>query len=577
MLLYLFTFLAGIVTVLSPCVLPVLPAILSAGIGKGRYRPLGIIIGLIASFAFFTLTLTYLVHLLGISANGLRYIAIVIIALFGVVMLFPYLGNKFAQVTSSIGNLGANIQSHATAKKTGFGSGLLLGAALGLVWTPCAGPILAVVTTLVATQHVTFQIVLLTLAYSLGSGIPLLLIAYGGNKALTAIPSLARHSEGIKKFFGLLMILTAVGLFLNLEVYLQQLAIKYLPLVQIENNAQVQQELNKLRPPSPFSEQRLTALQKEQGGGLPRIGPAPELVGIVKWINSEPLTLAQLRGKIVLLDFWTYSCINCIRTFPYLINWNEKYKDRGLVIIGVHTPEFEFEKDPKNVKKAVERFHILYPVALDNQYKTWQAYNNLYWPAHYLIDQEGIVRQVHFGEGGYLETENAIRNLLGMTAMEEKEPTKISSRPITQETYLGTSRAKNYTHSLHLKPNETVFYDYTPPLQNGQVGLRGKWFVSTQKITSQSDTSTLDLNFIATRVYLVMEADSPHQVSVFLDGAPLPKKYYTDDMDRQGNLLVHEARKYDVINLKGEYGHHLLTLHVPTGVSAYAFTFGDEP
>lgn len=575
--LYFFTFLAGIVTVLSPCVLPVLPAILSAGIGKGRYRPLGVIIGLVLSFTFFTLSFTFLVHLLGISANVLRYIAIIIIGLFGIVMLFPYLSDCFALITASFGNLGSSIQSQTKGKSNGFISGLLLGSALGLVWTPCAGPILATVTTLVATQQVTLQIILLTLTYSLGTGIPLFLIAYGGSQALTKFPFLARHTEKIRKIFGILMILTSIGLAFNFEVALQQFTVKYIPTFQIENNTAIQEELNKLRPSSPFSKQKIENLKKEQGKDLPKIALAPEIVGITGWINSNPLKIAQLQGKVVLIDFWTYSCINCIRTFPYLKNWYETYKDKGLVIIGIHTPEFEFEKEADNVKKATERFHILYPVALDNNYKTWQAFSNSYWPAHYLIDQEGIVRQVHFGEGSYVETENAIRILLGMSPIERKEEQQVKSRPTTPETYLGISRADHYQRGLSIKPEETAFYAYPSPLQDDHVGLKGKWFVDKQKVTSKSNTSSLDLNFIATRVYLVMDSENPQPVSVFLDDAPLPSKYYTADMDDKGHILVHKPRKYDVLNLKGSYGRHKVSLISPEGVSAYAFTFGDEP
>ncbi len=574
--LYFFTFLAGIATVLSPCVLPVLPAILSAGIGRGRYRAFGVIIGLMLSFAFFTLALTFLVHLLGISANLLRYLAIIIIGLFGVVMLFPYLSNRFALITSSIGNFGANLQSQDKGTSNGFLSGLLLGGALGLVWTPCAGPILAAVTTLVATQQVTLQVILLTLTYSLGTGIPLFLIAYGGNQALTKFPSLAKHTEEIKKFFGLLMILTAVGLAFNFEVALQQFAIKYIPTLQIENNTTVQNELNKLRPKSIFSENKLENLKTEQGSDLPKIAPAPELAGITTWINSNPLTIDQLKGKVVLIDFWTYSCINCIRTLPYLKQWYDTYKDKGLVIIGVHTPEFEFEKDAGNVKKATERFQILYPVALDNNYKTWQAYSNSYWPAHYLIDKQGIVRQVHFGEGQYMETENAIRNLLGMPPLKSEEKI-VQKRPTTPETYLGSSRAAHYQPGLSIKRDKIDYYSYTPPLQEDRVGLKGDWLVNPQNITSKNNESSLELNFIASRVYLVMDSKTAQSVAVFLDDAPLPSKYYTADMDDKGHILVHEPRKYDVLNLKEDYGRHKVSLITPEGVSAYAFTFGDEP
>lgn len=577
MVLYFFTFLAGIATVLSPCVLPLLPAILSAGAAKGRLRPLGIILGLIVSFAFFTLSLTYLVHLLGISANVLRYTAIAIIALFGIVMLFPYLSYRFASATGAIGSLGSDIQSHASAKKSGFWSGLLLGAALGLVWTPCAGPILAVVTTVVATQNVTWQIVLLTLTYSLGSALPLFLIAYGGQKALTAVPFLAKRSEAIKKVFGLLMLLTAAALYFNGEVYLQQVAIKYVPTIQIENSPQVRQELEKLRPPSPFSSPKVVALSQKEKGSLPKIAPAPEITGIDRWINSDPLTIAQLKGKVVLIDFWTYSCINCIRTFSYLEEWYEKYKDKGLVIIGVHTPEFEFEKDASNVKKATERFGIAYPVALDNGYKTWQAYSNQYWPAHYLIDQEGIVRQFHFGEGGYLETENGIRQLLGLAPMEKKMlEEKVFPRQLTAETYLGAAKAKSYQLDSPLKSGATISYHYTPPLRADHVALTGPWLVNEENAKSEGSDSTLELNFLATNVYLVMDSAKPEKVKVLLDGAPLPKMYFTKDINDSGEIIVSEPRKYDVLNLKEEYGRHRLLLKFPAGVKAYAFTFGDE-
>lgn len=580
LLLLIFSLLAGIATVLSPCILPVLPAILSASASGGRGRPLGVILGLMISFVFFTLALTTLVQSFGLSANVLRYTAIAVIGFFGLVLLLPVLSDKFAMLTNSLANFGAELQVRSHNQRSGFMSGMIIGFALGLVWTPCAGPILAAITTLVATQQVSWEIVLLTLSYSLGAGLPLLIIAYGGQRALS-FPSLAKHTERMRQIFGALMILTAVALVFNWDVAFQQSILDYFPSIQVEKNGWVQKELQQLRGPSPFTikpQEKGKGQIRVEGEELPHIAPAPPLTGITNWINSSPLTIDELKGKVVLIDFWTYSCINCIRTFPYLRQWYDAYKDKNFVIIGVHTPEFEFEKDENNVKKAVKRFHITYPVAMDNHYGTWQAFYNAYWPAHYLIDQNGIVREVHFGEGGYLETENAIRSLLDLPLLtkekEEKIPAYISE--MTPETYLGYQRAKAYSPKIHIVRNKNALYDYQGTLHANEVALRGDWIVEAEYITSQSDDAQLSLNFSANRVYLVLDGSSSLPITVDLDGQPLSSSYWTADMDAKGRIIVKDARKYDVIDLKGQNGRHLLTLHIPKGIQAYAFTFGME-
>lgn len=580
-ILLIFAFLAGIVTVLSPCVLPVLPALLSAGGGKGRLRPIGIIIGLLCSFMFFTLTLTTLVRFTGISPDFLRYLAIAMIACFGLMMIFPALGEKFAEATSGFANLGQSVQTKSKEIRSGFWSGFILGIALGLVWTPCAGPILATITTVVATSTVTTEIFLITLAYCLGTAIPMFLIIYGGQKALNSSRWLSAYSEWIRKGFGVLMILTALAIALHFEVKIQQFTLEYFPFLNIEDNSLVKAELDKLKSASDVNSNKSFILPPEtsiakENEILPKLAAVPELVGITGWVNSNPFTLDQLRGKVVLIDFWTYSCINCIRTFPYLKDWYANYKDKGLVIVGVHTPEFEFEKNPANVKDAAERFGLLYPIAIDSNFKTWLNFNNHYWPAHYLVDQTGIVRSFHFGEGAYVQTENDIRNLLGLPPLAKAEPAA-SIRPLTPETYLGFERGDRYVSEITIHKNEVFDYKYTEKLNDDKVGLKGNWLVSSEKISSMGDLSTLDLNFLATRVYLVMDADKQQTVSVNLDGKPLEKEYYTSDMNSEGKILVKEPRKYDVIDLKGQYGRHKLTLQAPKGVSMYAFTFGDEP
>lgn len=556
LILLLFSFLAGVATVLSPCVLPVLPALLSAGGGKGVFRPWGIVCGVIFSFTFFTLSLTALVHWTGISPDFLRYLAIALIAGFGLILIFPALSDKFAALFSGVADIGQAVQAQSKWFGSGFWSGFVLGIALGLVWTPCAGPILASITALVATRAVTWEAFWITLAYSIGAALPMLLIIYGGQKLVRVTP----YGEWIRKGFGVLMIIAAFAIALHYDVKFQQFALQYIPLIDIENNTLVINELQKLGGKrSKFS---------GDTSSLPKLEAVPELVGITDWVNTGPITFDQLRGKVILVDFWTYSCINCIRTFPYLKEWYAKYKDKGLVIVGVHTPEFEFEKNPKNVQEAVKRFGILYPVAMDNNYKTWQNFENLYWPAHYLVDKTGIVRSFHFGEGAYMETENQIRTLLGLAPIAGEEK-PVLHRPLTPETYLGYERGERYVNKLKLDEKADYSFDQLP---NDMVGLKGEWLITNEKNTAEGAMSELDLNFIAEHVYLVMEADKPQLVEVLLDGKPLEKKYYTPDMNEKGQIIVKEPRKYDVVDLN--YGRHKVQLKVPKGVSVYAFTFG---
>lgn len=537
LLLLGFSFLAGIFTAFSPCILPVLPAILSAGVAGGRLRPLGMIVGLICSFTFFTLTLSAIVQATGLSPLVLRYIAIALIIFFGLVMIFPGLSNWFAKITGPIASLGQKIQG--TKVRQGFWGGVVFGIALGLLWTPCAGPILGSIITLVATKGVNFTAVVMTLCYSIGAGIPMLLYAYGSAKILQSSQFLSRYLERIRQFFGVLMLLFAAILVFNWDMLISE-KLSSIPNLVSEKNINEEKEM-------------------EEPVSLPHMRRAPEITGITAWINSPPLTLTELRGKVVLIDFWTYSCINCIRTLPYVEKWYQKYKDEGLVIIGVHTPEFEFEKNEDNVKKAVEHFGITYPVAMDNDYATWKAYNNHYWPAHYLIDKDGIIRMTHFGEGHYAETENAIRELLGKAPEEIKEA-KALNRQLTAETYLGYYRAQKY--SMMIKPNVVFDYNYQGSLNIHRVGLKGPWDVEREYIVASGDNSYLDLNCLAAKVYLVLGGSSATPLEITLDGKPY------------GTLYIDGDKKYDIVNTS--YGMHQISLKVPKGIKAYVFTFGGE-
>ncbi|HEY2810831.1 MAG TPA: cytochrome c biogenesis protein DipZ [Rhabdochlamydiaceae bacterium] len=535
-----FSFLAGIFTALSPCILPVLPAILAVGVAEGRLRPLGAIVGLAFSFSFFTLALTWVVHTTGISPSFLRYIAIALIFFFGLVLIFPQLSNWFAKLSAPIADLGQKIQGNKP--RQGFWGGVVFGIALGLLWTPCAGPILGAITTLAATRMITLTVILMTLSYSIGTAIPMLLFAYGSAKLIRASRFLSRHAERVRQFFGFLMLLFAILLFFNAEMFINKSLARLFPGLFLEKYLPLENALEQVTEQENLSDK----------------GPAPEIAGIKQWINSSPLTLAELRGKVVLIDFWTYSCINCIRTLPYLKNWYRDYKDYGFVIIGVHTPEFAFEKEYSNVKKAVAEFGIEYPVALDNDYQTWNAYHNRYWPAHYLIDQNGVIRMVHFGEGAYSETENAIRELVGMPAIAMPQEPQ-ATQPTTPETYLGLARGNSYTSPLH--PGDAVDYQMGKA-GSDQVALKGPWSAEEEYIASQSDHSYLEFNFLATQVYLVLAGSSSIPLEIYLDGA-----YY-------GDILANGDKKYNIAS--ASYQRHYLSLKVPKGIRAYAFTFGSN-
>ncbi|HSW90088.1 MAG TPA: cytochrome c biogenesis protein DipZ [Patescibacteria group bacterium] len=558
LLLILFSFLAGLATALSPCVLPVLPAILSAGLSGSKKHSLAIIIGLVVSFSFFTLFLTTIVKLLGIDPNILRFVSIAIIAVFGLILIFPKFSDWFARFTYGIGNIGSSVDTE---------SGLLLGAALGLVWTPCAGPILASVSTLALTSSVNSSAVILVIFYSLGVALPLVGLLFGGQKLLSSVRGLNPFAEKIRKVFGVLMVLTAIALVFNFDRTIQVFTARYLPFFQVDTNSSVTKELSRLKNTAQiFSNQ--TGLSQT----LPVLGPAPELTGITGWVNTDPITLQSLRGKVVLIDFWTYSCINCIRTLPHLISWYDTYKDKGFVIIGVHSPEFEFEKEHGNVVTAAKQLGVTYPIAQDNNLATWTAYQNQYWPAHYLLDKSGNVRYVHFGEGEYDKTEQAIQTLLkeaGATDFPTVSPDTshqplVTLNPETPETYLGYTRGNSYTDSeTPIVKDAVQSYRYNGNLIDDQVGISGEWKVESERITSGSDTSTLTINYSAAKAYLVLSGTSSKPVIVKLDGQVTK------------NFMVTENKLYTLAELPSP-SRHTLELTVPSGISAYAFTFGGQ-
>ena len=551
LVLLLISFISGLLTIFAPCIWPILPIVLSTSTG-GPKRPLGVTIGILLSFSVLTLSLSYLVKIFHFDPDSLRLMAVAIIGFLGVVLIFPRLSARLEGFTSRIGNIfGGRFSS-----SSGFWGGLLAGVSLGIVWAPCAGPILATIAALSATRSVNSQVVLITVVYMLGTGIPLLLFAVFGRNLLLNSRRLSPYTGRLQQFLGAVMVATAMLIWSGYDRVLQAKLLNLFPvysnfIYQIEQTDQVQKELKRLQGKDPA----ITPLPKSF---LPDLGKTPEIKGISNWLNSPPLEISSLKGKVVLVDFWTYSCINCIRTLPFVTAWYEKYKDHGFVVIGVHTPEFEFEKKTDNVRNALKMFGVNYPVAQDNSYSTWNSFINVYWPAKYLVDKDGHLRYQHSGEGMYAETEKAIQTLLAETG--QLVPQEILSMPdqtprtrLTPETYLGKSRMKKFSPAFK---------------------YLGEWIIENE-FGESSPGSSLELDFYANKVFLVIIPDSSTDIiTLTLDGMPLRSDVAGKDVVN-GKVLLTIPRLYELIDLRGNPGEHILRLDFGhKGTKVFAFTFG---
>ncbi len=554
LLLILYSFLAGIITILSPCILPILPIVLSASSTsvKSKKRPVGIILGFIFSFTFFTLFLSSLVHATNLPVNFLRNFSIIIVFLMGLSLL----SSRFQLLVEKLFSVLANKIPKFDNGGSGLWSGILVGLSLGLLWTPCVGPILASVIALAITGQVTLGTTLITLAYASGTALPLFAILLGGRSLLTKVPWLLSNSAKIQKVFGLITIVLALGLFLNWDRGFQNYILTKFPnyganLTSFEGNAIYPQK-------------------------LPERGRAPQIIPGGQWFNlpagSKPPEISDLKGKVVLVDFWTYTCINCIRTLPYLKGWYGKYEKDGLVIIGVHSPEFEFEKDPKNVSKAIKDFGLSYPIVQDNNFATWRAFSNNYWPAKYLIDAKGDIRYIHYGEGNYADTEKAIQDLLV-----EANPNLKTESPViaetktyakTPETYLGLGRG-DYSLQTSFSADKISHFDFPKNISLNQVVFQGDFLITSEYLNPQKDSS-LQLKFSAKDVYLVMSATESSNVKVFVDN----KIQFFGKDTNQGEIKVDANRLYHLISLPFP-GEHLLRLEFSDNkIKLFAFTFG---
>jgi cytochrome c biogenesis protein CcdA/thiol-disulfide isomerase/thioredoxin len=546
---YGLAFLEGLGLILSPCILPILPIVLSLGIEGPRWRPYGIIMGFVVSFSALTLLSRQIVTSFGIDIEVIRYVSFILLFIFALILVSDTLSEKFSQLTSRFANLGERVAQNQSIH-SGFWGGCVLGAGIGCIWVPCAGPIMAAVIVQTITQATTLDTAITLMSFSLGTAIPMLILVLMGRRIMGKVSFLKSYTQMVRKILGVIILISITYAALPMRIW------------------------------STFSPEPKIHTSKPSFGnslihGLPAPYPAPQIAGIVSWINSPPLKLDQLKGKVVLIDFWTYSCINCVRTLPYLKKWDEVYRDKGLVIIGVHSPEFAFERKLENVEDAVKRYGIQYAVALDNDFKTWMNFQNHYWPAHFLIDKQGKIVYTHFGEGEYDITEFNIRVLLGLTPNAQSNQTQAApENAITPETYLGYDRAERYVSpsSIH---RDSIF-DYAPvqDMSLNEWSLEGRWFVEKQHVTAKDAHAKIKIHFQAKKVFLVLGSASgkPVTASITLNGRPPGEDAGTDVS--QSKVTVVKDTLYELISQESVKGGLLEIEADGPDLQAYAFTFG---
>lgn len=527
----------------SPCILPILPFILATSASQSRLRPFLIILGFVFSFTIFSLISRQILAASGIQQDTIQTGAYVLLLIFGIVMVVPYFEEKFANLTGGLAGSASSLSSGKFADTT-LG-GMFVGVLIGLVWIPCAGPILAAALLQVIQSQTSFEAVATIAAFSIGAGIPMLMIALFGQYMTKHFRALAKHSVVIRRVMGTVIIIFAV------------LALSGFSIAEwaVTRTAE---DMGMKEARSTQSMMTDTSVVTGLQDGLTTPYPAPEIAGIQGWINSNPLTMQQLKGKVVLVDFWTYSCINCIRTLPYVTSWYEKYKDQGFVVLGVHTPEFAFEAKKENVEAATKKFKINYPVALDNNFGTWNNFDNKYWPAHYLIDKQGNVVYTHFGEGHYDVTENNIRYLLGLQkAAVDDNKGPVTSENQTPETYVGNHRAERESTSGDL------------PLHSWKVD--GAWKRTDEYLESAKAGDSLTLHFGAKKVFLVMESADGKPVSAQID---MDGKSVTQTADvKNGTATIQQSRLYEIVSESG-FTDGTVTIKATTpGLRLFAFTF----
>lgn len=574
MFLLLLAYLGGVLTILSPCILPVLPFVFARADRPFRSNGLPMLAGMALTFALVA-TLAAVGGGWAVHANQYgRVVALVVLALLGLTLLSTHLAEWIARPFVALGN---RLTHRAQGDGESGWSALGLGVATGLLWAPCAGPILGLLLTAAALNGASVQTTLLLLVYAAGAATSLALALVVGGQVFALMKRSLGAGEWLRRGLGALVLCGVAAIALGLDTGL-------LTRLSLAGSNGIEQRLIDALRPAPAAATPPPA----PGQPLPVEGTFPSLAGATGWINSTPLTPESLRGKVVLVDFWTYSCINCLRSLPYVEAWYRKYKDHGLVVIGVHSPEFAFEKDPANVAQAVKRLGVDYPVALDDDYAIWQGFDNEYWPAHYLIDAQGRIRDHHFGEGGYTQSEDTIRRLLAAAGQTDlpsgyvqpgaqgAEAASSGDRERSPETYVGYARAEGFAGG-QVAHDDSWNYRAPSVLAVNQWALDGHWTVHGENAVLDRAGGGIVYRFRGRDLHLVLgpgQDGKPVRFRVTIDGKP-PAADHGADIDADGNGTVAAQRLYQLVRQAHGSGERQFEItFLDPGVRAYAFTFG---
>ena len=576
MLIILLAYFGGILTIVSPCILPVLPFVFARADRSFLRSTLPLLAGMAATFAIVA-TLAAVGGGWAVRANAVgRWAALLMLAVFGVALIFPRISDR---LTRPLVALGSRLSERQPGEKESVWSSAVLGVATGLLWAPCAGPILGIIFTAAAIQGASFNTTLLLLAYALGAATSLALALIVGGKVFARMKKSLGASERIRQALGVLVLVGVAAIALGLDT-------RVLSKLSSAQTASLESGLaRKLGVGQQMGESRARVDAMGQLV-LPDEGELPPLDGLGPWFNSAPLTREQLKGKVVVIDFWTYSCINCLRSIPYVKAWDDRYRKDGLVVIGIHAPEFAFEREPANVERAVKDLAIRYPVALDNKYNLWSALKNNYWPAHYFIDAKGRVRYHHFGEGNYAMSERVIRQLLAEAGHAPAGTmTNVSAtgaqaaadfRQVrSPETYIGYGRAAAFASPGGLLKDAAKTYA-SAPLSFNQWSLEGQWIDGRQSARALAAGTKIAYRFQARDLHLVLGSTSgkPVRFRVLLDGKE-PGPDAGVDVAANGSGVVSGQRLYQLVRQKGPSRERTFTIEfLDPGVEAFAFTFG---